>query len=50
MILFGLLLSLPLVVLAALVRSVLRLFEEIFLPFYLGKSPPKQKRPKKTKK
>jgi uncharacterized membrane protein len=50
MILFGLLLFLPLVVLAALLKSVLKLIEEIFLPFYVGDSPQKQKRPKKTKK
>ena len=50
MILFGLLLFLPLVVLVALLKSVLRLFEEIFSPFYVENSPPKQKRPKKTKK
>ena len=50
MILFGLLLLMPLVVLAALLKSVLRLCEEIFLPFYLEKSSPKRKRPKKPKK
>ena len=35
MIFFSLLLFLPLVVLAALLKSVLKLFEEIFLPFYV---------------
>jgi uncharacterized membrane protein len=50
MILFGLLLFLPLVVLAALLKSILRLFEEIFLPSYVEDSSPKQARPKKTKK
>jgi hypothetical protein len=50
MILFGLLLSLPLMLIAALLKSVLRLLEEIFLPFYVENSSLKQKRPKKTKK
>ena len=50
MILFGLLLFLPLVVLAALLKSVLKLIEKISLLFYDGNSPPKEKRPKKTKK
>jgi hypothetical protein len=40
----------PLVVLAALLKSVLKLIEEIFLPFCVGNSPPKQTRPKKPKK
>jgi hypothetical protein len=39
-----------LVVLAALVKSVLKLIEEIFIPFYVGNFLPKQTRPKKTKK
>jgi hypothetical protein len=50
MILFGLILSLPLLLIAALLKSLLRLLKEIFLPFYLEDIPLKQKRPKKTKK
>jgi uncharacterized membrane protein len=50
MILFGLLLFLPLVVLAALLKSVLKLIEDIILPFYVQNSPKKQTRPKKPKK
>ena len=50
MILLGLPLFLPLVVLAALLKSVLRLCEELFSPFYVENSPSKQKRPKKPKK
>jgi uncharacterized membrane protein len=50
MIFFGLLLLMPLLVLAALLKSVLKLIEEIFLPFYVEKSSPKQTRPKKPKK
>jgi uncharacterized membrane protein len=50
MIPFGLLLFLPLVVLAALLKSVLKLIEEIVLPFYVGNSSQKQTRTKKTKK
>jgi uncharacterized membrane protein len=50
MILFGLLLFLPLVVLAALLKSLLRLLEEIFFPSYLADSPPKQENPEHTKK
>jgi uncharacterized membrane protein len=50
MIPFGLLLFLPLVVLAALLKSVLKLFEDIFLPFYVENSRTKQTKPKKPKK
>jgi uncharacterized membrane protein len=50
MILFGLLLFLPLVVLVALIKPLLRLLEEIILPFYLGNSSTRQPRPKKPKK
>ena len=50
MILFGLLLLMPLVVLAAFLKSLLRLFEKIFLPFYPEDSSPKQKEPKKPRK
>jgi hypothetical protein len=37
----------PLIVLTALLKSLLRLLEEIFSPFYVEDIPPKQKRPKK---
>jgi hypothetical protein len=40
----------PLVVLAALLKSLLRLLEEVFSSFYAGDSSPKQKRPEQTKK
>jgi hypothetical protein len=50
MIFFGLLLLMPLVVLVALLKSLLRLLEEVFSSFYFGDSPPKQTRPKKPKK
>jgi hypothetical protein len=50
MILFGLLLSLPLLIIAALLKSVLRLCEEILSPFYVENSSLKQKRQKKPKK
>jgi hypothetical protein len=47
MILFGLLLLMSLVVVAALLKSLFKLFEEIFLPFYVENSPPIQTKPKK---
>ncbi len=50
MILFGLLLSLPLLLLAAPLKSLVRLLEEMFSLFYLEDIPLKQKRPKRTKK
>ena len=50
MILFGLLLSLPLLLIAALLKSLLRVLEEMFSLFYLEDIPLKKKRPKKTKK
>ena len=50
MILFGPLFLIPLLLLAAFLKSVLRLLEEIFFPSYLDDSPPKQERPEKPKK
>jgi hypothetical protein len=50
MILFGPLFLIPLLLLAALLRPLLRLFEEIFFPSYSDDFPPKQERPEQTKK
>ena len=50
MILFGPLFLIPLLLLAALLKLLLRLFEEIFFPSYSGDFPSKQERPEKPKK
>jgi hypothetical protein len=50
MILLGPLFLIPVLLLAPLLKPLLRLFEEIVLPFYLGNSSTKQPRPANTKK
>ena len=50
MIPFGPLFLIPLIVLAALLKPLLRLFEEILLPSYVGNPSTRQPRAKKPKK
>jgi hypothetical protein len=50
MILFGPLFLIPLLLLGALIKPLLRLFEEIVLPFYVGDSSTREPRPKKPEK